>query len=64
MGKISLGGEIHRNILALPLDFDGETCITAFGMCGETIFMRGSGARQIVFGERKYVEEFSGLKGV
>jgi hypothetical protein len=62
-GRVELGSEIHRNVVPLPLDYDGVVRVHLLFILGEEVNISGDGLKVLLLGEPRYVEEYRGGSG-
>lgn len=54
-GTLTIGGQDHHNLIALPMVYGGPTELRCLTAAGETLHIRGKGIALVFSGERKYI---------
>jgi hypothetical protein len=57
-GELVLDGEIHRNLIPVPLEASGDSELRLVCDSVHTVTIRGRGAKLELIGEPKFIEEF------
>src|SRR5688500_3809958 len=60
-GWVELGGDRHRNVVPLPLDYDGPVTVYLLFILGEEVTISGDGLAVHLLGEPQYAGEFRAL---
>ena len=61
-GRLTIDEEAYENELPIPLDQHGEVTLVMLFVTGDEVEIRAKRISLTLFGEPKYVEEFTGVK--